>query len=111
MMEKGELENLSYKDLVRHLIEQNKQTNACFNALDERERIIQRQMERVQSELTHKANDTDMVEIKNTLKSIMSTSTTVKEVRAENKADNKWIIATAVTITIFVVSQIINYFR
>ena len=109
MGEKEEkLENLSYKDLVRHLIEQVKQTNACFNALDERERIIQKQMERMQAEINHKARDTDITEIKGALKTIAATSSATKEAKAETKTDNRWIISTTITIILFTVLLILN---
>ena len=109
---------MTYKEVLYSFRRQLENLNTTVNALDQREIHLQKMVERLQSELDHKAKDIDIIELKGSIKEILASRVNDKasdkamhDEKIENKGDNKWMIATAVTITIFVVSQIINYYR
>lgn len=107
-MEEKEWKDMTYKEVLNGLTKRIDGMQITLANLDSREVHLQKMIECIQTELDHKARDTDIVEIKGSLKTIAATSTTMKEVRNENKTDNRWIVSTAVTIILFTILLILN---
>ena len=57
------VEDMSYKELVRHLIIQIDQMNVSFQRLDERGIHLQKMVAGMQTTLDHKANKGEIIEL------------------------------------------------
>ena len=118
-MENEKLENLSYKELVKHLITQISLINDCFKMLDQREVQLQKMTERIQNSLDYKTEKIDFEKLSNKVDNFIA-SFNVETVRAkeqrkeekeatkENRGDWKWVAGIIVTALIFAGSQLLQ---
>lgn len=114
-MEKKDLEDLSYKELVRRLIVQVDQTNECFKALDAREIIMQKQMERIQVTLNHKTDKENFVQFVQQVTDFISAFKDDKIAKAKKHNDTllaralnkKFEIGLIITLATWILTQLI----
>ena len=114
------VEDMTYKEVLYGVRRQLENINTTVNNLDQREIQLQKMVERLQGEITHKTNETELVELKGRVNTLEATvkgqlevinkqEETEHKTKREGKDDWKWVAVILFNLGIFVVGLLINH--
>jgi len=90
MAKKRELERLTYTETSKLVFKILDEQSSMIKSVDDRERLIQKVLERIQAELGHKVSKEEVVELRGTVEALIAMLERTKKSSRESKEDWKW---------------------
>ena len=111
---------MTYKEVLYGVRRQLENLNTTVNNLDQREIQLQKMVERMQTEIVHKTNETELVELKGRVNTLEATVKGQLEVinkqeetehksKREGKNDWKWVALILFNIGMFVAGILLDH--